>query len=114
MVWNGSSDMQILSRLGFTNLILNMTAHDDYNNNEYYLNLYNLNNNNRLLLSHCLGYVKKNGRYLSLTETHQLICKNKIHSSLIANNPVNDVILTSCIFKYLLRSTNTTNILNLI
>ena len=113
IVWNGSSDMRILSRLGFTNLILNITTHDDYDNNEYYLNLYNLNNN-RLLLSHCLVYVKKNGRYLSLTETLKLICKNKIHTSLIVHNPVNDVILTSRIFQYLLKSTRTTNILNLI
>lgn len=113
LTWNGSTDKQILLRLGFDNKMLNLTAYDSYNNNNYYLNLYNFHNNN-IIVSYCLGYVKKNGRYLSLTETHQLICKNKIHTSLIVHNPVNDVILTSCIFQYLLKSTQTTNILNLI
>ena len=112
IVWNGSTDKRILTRLGFTNLVLNITAHDDYNNNEYHLNLYNLNNNS-LLLSHCLGNVKKTGRYLSLTETHQLICTCN-HDNLKSHNPVHDVKLTICILKYLLQATHTTNILNII
>lgn len=100
LMWNGSTDTRILARLGFNNTMLNMTAHDD---------------NNRLILSYCLGLKKKkkNGRYPLLTETHQLIC-NTNHDSLIAHNPVHDVKLTDCNFRYLLAVTCTTNIVKLL
>lgn len=103
LMWNGSTDRQILQRLGFVNDMLNMTAYDVNFNNVYYLNLYDFSNND-LILTYCLGYVNKTGRYLSLVETHNLICNNR-HGNLNPHNPIYDVKLTYCIFHYLIDKT---------
>lgn len=81
-----------------------MTTYDD--NNEYYLKLYNFNNNNFVWL-HSPGYVNKPGRYLSLAATHHLICQRNLSS----HNPVYDIELTNllCI---LLPSCHGTNIIS--
>lgn len=109
LLWNGSTDREILIRLGFNNyLMLNMTAYDEYNNKHFYLKLY-VYDTKKLISTQELGYVNKNGRFLSLSETHHIIC-NLNHGMLRLHNPATDVLLTKCIFNYLSNCDN--NILN--
>lgn len=97
---NGSSGRNILLRLGFNkNIILNMTAYDTDNNNIFYLKLINFQSN-EIILSHKLGYIIKNGRFLSLKETHDSICTQN-HGITCVHDAVKDVKLTKCIFNYL-------------
>lgn len=110
LLWNGSSDRNILLRLGFNNIMLNLTAYDNYNNKCFYLNLYNFNNK-YLISVYKIGYVNKNGRYLSLLETHELLC-HKNHNITYMHDPVNDIKLTKCIFNYLTAKNGYYNILN--
>lgn len=99
LLWNGSSDRNILLRLGFKkNIMLNMTAYDTNNNNIFYLKLINFQSN-EIILSHELGYIIKNGRFLSLKETHDSIC-NQNHDITCLHDAVNDVKLTKCVFNY--------------
>ncbi|KAE9521924.1 hypothetical protein AGLY_017658 [Aphis glycines] len=75
---NGNSDKNILQRLGFnTNIMLIMTAYDTDNNRVFYLKLIYFKSN-EIILNHKLGYIIKNGRFLSLKETHDSICKTMI------------------------------------
>lgn len=100
LLWNGNSDKTILQRLGFnTNIILNMTAYDTDNNRVFYLKLINFQSN-EIILNHKLGYIIKNGRFLSLKETHDSIC-NQNHDITYIHDAVSDVKLTKCIFNYL-------------
>lgn len=111
LLWNGSSDKNILLRLGFnTHIMLNMTAYDTDNNKIFYLNLINFQSN-KIILSYKLGYIIKNGRFLSLKETHDLICDLN-HDITLIHDAVNDVKLTKCIFNYLCIKYNYQNILS--
>lgn len=113
VLWNGSNDMNILKKLNITDIIpvtLNMTAYDEHNDNQYYLKLIN-SSNDELICSHNIGYVVKNGRMLSLSETHSVVCNiNHINKNL--HDPVTDVLYTKCIFNYLIRLEGYTNIVN--
>lgn len=111
LLWNGSSDKNILLRLGFnTNIMMNMTAYDTDNNKIFYLKLINFKSN-EIILSYKLGYIIKNGRLLSLKETHDLICDQN-HDITCIHDAVNDVKLTKCIFNYLCIKNNYLNILS--
>jgi hypothetical protein len=48
-----------------------------------------------------IGYVNKNKRILSLREMHELIYKEQ-HEVTHCHDPVTDVILTKCIFNYII------------
>jgi len=76
-----------------------MTAYDNDNNKIFYLKLINFQSN-EIILSYKLGYITKNGRFLSLKETHDLICDQN-HDIPCMHDAVNDVKLTKCIFNYL-------------
>jgi hypothetical protein len=80
--------------------MLNLTAYDECNNKIFYLKLIDFNNNN-LIFVHKLEYVKKNGRLLTLLETHNLICNNN-HNIECMHEPVNDVKITKCIIHFIL------------
>jgi len=111
LLWNGSSDKNILLRLGFNkNIMLNMTAYDTDNNKIFYLKLINYQNN-EIILSHKLGFIIKNGRFLSLKETHDTICDHN-HNITYIHDAVNDVKLTKCIFNFLCIKYNYHNILS--
>ena len=111
LLWNGSSDKNILLRLGFnTHIMLNMTAYDADNNKIFYLKLINFKSN-EIILNHKLGYITKNGRLLSLKETHDIICKQN-HNITCIHDAVNDVKLTKCIFNYLCLKNNYHHILS--
>jgi hypothetical protein len=53
-------DKNILLRLDFKNIMLNMTAYNVYNNNVFYLKLVNFSNN-KMISNYKLGYINKNG-----------------------------------------------------
>jgi len=69
-----------------------MTAYDHNNNRIFYLKLINFCNN-------------KNGKFLSLLETHSLIC-NKNHKINYMHDAMNDVKLPKCIFNFYQKNTN--------
>jgi len=112
LLWNGSTDKNILTRLGINdNILVNMTAYDDNNNNRiFYLKLINFSNNEIILL-HKLENVNKNGRFQSLIETYNIIC-NQNHEINCIHDAVNDVKLTKCIFNYLVNKYNYYSLLN--
>ncbi|KAF0738970.1 Uncharacterized protein FWK35_00024542, partial [Aphis craccivora] len=100
LLWNGNSDKNILLRLGFsTNIMLNMTAYDTDNNRVFYLKLIYFQSN-EIILNHKLGYIIKNGRFLSLKETQDSIC-NQNHDITCIHDATSDVKLSKCIFNYL-------------
>lgn len=53
-----------------------------------------------LIYKHELGYYTKNGRLLSLKETHDIICW-EAHGEDKIYDPVKDVELTKCLYNYL-------------
>jgi len=111
LLWNGSSDKNILLRLGFNkNIMLNMTAYDTDNNKIFYLQLINYQSN-EIILIYKLGFIIKNGRFLSLKETHDIICDHN-HNITYLHDAVNDVRLTKCIFNFLCIKNNYHNILS--
>lgn len=104
VLWNGSNDVRILKKLNITPVIpviLNMTAYDEQNDNQYCLKLIH-SSNRELICSHNIGHVVKNGRMLSLSETHSVVC-NTNHTITYTHDPVTDVLYTKCIYNYLIR-----------
>lgn len=76
-----------------------MTAYDTDNNRVFYLKLINFQSN-EIILNHKLSYIIKNGRFVSLKETHDSIC-DQDHDITYIHDAVSDVKLTKCIFNYL-------------
>jgi len=58
--------------------------------------------NKQLLFEVDIGSYDKRGRLLNLEETHRLIC-SKRHKVTYAHDPRTDVILTKCIFDFVIR-----------
>ncbi|KAF0746054.1 Envelope fusion protein [Aphis craccivora] len=80
--WNGSTDKEIMERLGLGN--------------------YHMLEINRIVPEE-IGHVKKKGRLLNLTETHNQIICNKNHVIAYAHDPCTDVTVTKCLFDKLFR-----------
>lgn len=102
--WNGTTDKQIIERLRLRiKKLLNITAYSDDNDNYFNLKLIdNTNNINKLIYTERVGYQEKNGRMLNLMETHDLVCKTN-HNITHSHDPVADVIITKCIFNYIIK-----------
>lgn len=99
VVWNGSSDKNILKRMGITEFpLLNLTCYDKYFNKQFYLQIEKLETK-QILFEIEVGYFDKSGRLLNLTEAHNIICKRK-HKVTYSHDPRTDVIYTKCIFDY--------------
>jgi hypothetical protein len=95
--WNGSTDNEIVERLGLGRYkILELTSYDVFNNKVFYLQLKNMRSK-RIIISEEIGHVDKNGLLLKLEETHNLICSTK-HRFEYAHDPCTDVELTKCFF----------------
>lgn len=60
-----------------------------------------------------IGYVEKRGRMLNLGETHSIICKNKHNDITHLHDPITDVILTKCIFNYIINKITPPKLYNL-
>uniref|UniRef100_A0A2S2QRM2 Uncharacterized protein n=1 Tax=Sipha flava TaxID=143950 RepID=A0A2S2QRM2_9HEMI len=99
LVWNGSTDVIILERLRIWNAVVNLEAYDVYNNGDFFLRLTFLRTK-QLIAQVPLGKFYKNGRLLSLTEAHDIICWDS-HEITYLHDPRVDVILTKCLFNYL-------------
>ena len=99
--WNGTSDITIIKRLRLRGIIafLNISAISVRNNNEFTLELTNLETK-KILYSGYLGELNKNGRMLGLLEAHDLAC-NIDHKITHCHDPIADVILTKCLFNYI-------------
>ncbi|KAL4153181.1 hypothetical protein QTP88_001014 [Uroleucon formosanum] len=96
VVWNGSSDRNILKRLGITEFpLLNLTCYDKYFNKIFYLQVERLEPK-ELIYEKEIGTYDKTGRLLNLTETHGIIC-NKKHGKTCPHDPRTDVIYTKSI-----------------
>jgi len=97
VLWSGTTDRMILDRLKISNhVVLNMIAYDTWRNGKFDLKLINMNDD-ELIFSTYIGTYEKNGRQLSLTETHAMTC-SKHHDITYAHDPCTDVMLTKCIF----------------
>jgi len=102
VLWNGSTDKEILDRLGLGYYkILEITCYDVDNNQRFYMQLKNLTTK-QIILSEEIGYVDKMGRLLKLMETHDLVCTRN-HDINYAHDPCTDVELTKCLFDKLMR-----------
>jgi len=99
--WNGDMDFKILRKLRIRGIfkLFNITAYSDKNNDEFNLKLVDIENKREIYRGY-IGTMKKNGRMLNLLEAHGLIC-NKDHRITHTHDPVADVILTKCIFNYI-------------
>lgn len=103
VLWNGSSDVDILRKMDiYVPITLNLTAYDDNNDYQFYLKLFNYDTD-ELICSYNIGRVVKKGRMLSLDETHSCINCYVDHESNILHDPVVDVEYTKCIFNHLMR-----------
>lgn len=111
VLWSGNTDKKILDRLNVSGqIILNMIAYDTWQNYEFDLELINMNNE-ELIFSTYIGAYQKNGRQLSLTETHSMVCTQR-HDITYAHDPCTDVILTKCIFNFIVRRFMFKNLIN--
>ncbi|KAE9544085.1 hypothetical protein AGLY_001774 [Aphis glycines] len=72
--WNGTTDKEILQKLGLNRKMLNITSYNDNNDNYFNLKLLDISGStSKLLYSSRIGYQGKNGRILNLMETHDLV-----------------------------------------
>jgi len=102
VLWNGSTDMDILQRLQINNYnLLNMTCYDISNNQHFYIQLITMRNM-RVIYEYSLGAYNKIGRMLSLVETHKIIC-SKRHKGMYPHDPCYDLELTKCIFNKMVK-----------
>ncbi|XP_025202929.1 uncharacterized protein LOC112600014 [Melanaphis sacchari] len=102
VLWNGSTDMAILKRLKINNYnLLNMTCFDVSNDQHFYIQLINMINM-KIIYQYSLGMYNKQGRMLSLVETHSLIC-SKQHEGMYPHDPCYDLELTKCIFNKMVK-----------
>jgi len=102
--WNGTTDKIIINRLQLNiKKMLNITSYSDNNDNYFHLKLLDITGStNKLLYSSKIGYHPKNGRMLNLMETHDLICRIN-HNITHSHDPVADVIITKCLFNYIIK-----------
>lgn len=102
--WNGTTDKDIITRLRLNiKKMLNITSYSDNNDNYFNLKLLDTTESiDKLLYSSRIGYHEKTGRMLNLIETHNLICKIN-HDITHSHDPVADVIITKCIFNYIIK-----------
>ncbi len=101
--WNGTTDKEILQKLGLNRRMLNITSYSDNNDNYFNLKLLDISGlTSKLLYSSEIGYQEKNGRMLNLMETHDLICKTN-HNITHSHDPIADVIITKCLFNYIIK-----------
>jgi len=111
VLWSGTTDRTILDRLKITNhVVLNMIAYDTWKNRKFDLKLINMNDD-ELIFSTYIGAYEKNGRQLSLTETHAMMC-SKHHDITYAHDPCTDVTLTKCIFNTIVQKFTYTSLIN--
>ncbi|KAE9521492.1 hypothetical protein AGLY_018091 [Aphis glycines] len=62
--WNGTTDKEILQKLGLNRKMLNITSYSDNNNNYFNLKLLEISGStSKLLYSSRIGYQEKNGYY---------------------------------------------------
>ncbi|XP_022179036.1 uncharacterized protein LOC111039735 [Myzus persicae] len=102
VLWNGSTDMDILKRLKIDNYnLLNMTCLDISNNQHFYIQLITMRNM-RVIYEYSLGTYSKQGQMLSLVETHKIIC-SKQHKGMYPHDPCYDLELTKCIFNKMVK-----------
>lgn len=102
VLWNGSSDRNILKRLEIDNFpIINITCYDKEFNQNFSIILENLRSK-EIIFEIEIGNFLKTGRLLNLEETHGMICSKK-HRFTQAHDPRADVKLTKCIFDFALR-----------
>lgn len=112
--WNGNTDRTIIDRLKLPNIrtMLNITTYSEENDNNFCLKLENLGTGREIIFNTEIGYQQKKGRMLNLKETHDLICKEK-HTITYCHDPVTDVILTKCIFKYIVKTMKPSKLYNI-
>lgn len=111
VLWNGANDSEILYRLKISvPIILNITTYNNYGDNQYFLKLINWEKD-EILFNHKIANIKKNGRQLSLEETHSSICNIKHQIMTYVHDPAVDVLYTKCIFDYILKLEGYDNIL---
>jgi len=102
VVWNCSSNKNILKKLGITEFpLLNITCNDKNLDKNFTIQLEKVENK-QLIFEVDIGTFNKNGRLLNLEETHEIIC-NKKHKIIHAHNPRINVIYIKCIFDYVIR-----------
>ena len=99
VLWNGNSDRNVLKRLNLEFEILNITCYDKYFTGNFTVQFEKLKEHKikEIIVEHDVGYFRKNGRTLNLTEAHGLVCTKK-HKITYAHDPKTDVRLTKCIF----------------
>lgn len=111
ILWNGHTDNEILEQLKInSHEVGNMTSCDYKNNNEFYLKLINFKTKQEIC-SYYVGKINKTGHQLNLVETHTAICKEK-HNITHAHDPCCDVILTRCLFSYINKLEQNSDLIN--
>lgn len=103
ITWNGFTDNKIMKRLGIPGLdiCLDITTSNYKLNGEFELKLINLKNK-YVIFRTPLGKIFKRGNQLNLEETHRIICSDpNRHRITYLHDPNVDVLLTRCIFKYI-------------
>ena len=76
--FSGSTDKEIMVRLGLGNYImLELTSYDLYDNRVFYLQL-KVMSTKQVIAQEEIGYADKSGRQLNLSETQKLVC-NQVH-----------------------------------
>jgi len=102
VVWNDSSDKNILKRLGITQFpLLNITCYDKNFDKNFVIQLEKVETKRKIFEVE-IGTYDKRGRLFNLEETHRLIC-NKKHKITYVHDSRTDVVFTKCIFDYVVR-----------
>lgn len=100
--WNGHCDAEILKKLDVPVQNLFLSAYDTRNDGIFTLRLYAANTPNETMAHVEIGWVTKNGRMLSLSEAHGAFCWEDHDSSRRPHDPVKDVLMTRCLYIFLL------------
>ena len=110
VLWNGASDKNILEKLNLNKFpILNITCYDKLFNKNFTIIFEKLKTKERIFELD-IGSFNNNGRLLNLEEAHGMICSKK-HRMTYAHDPKMDVMLTKCIFNFVVQKQGYQNLI---
>lgn len=109
----GDTDETILKRLKITGYpIFNILSFDKDNNKNFYVQLIYFKTKEIIFTKKIGRFQNKQGRYLNLMETHDLMCSEKHGNISYLHDPETDVLYTNCIFDKIIKQFGYDNIIS--
>lgn len=101
ITWNGRKIREILHRLNIKcNNSLDISCYEKKEDGKFYLTIFN-KPDDKVIAQVYIGQYEKNGKFLSMEETHRIIC-NENHIHTYRHDSISNVSITKCIYEYVI------------